>query len=466
MTKKRFLQRHTIRTVEEVCQCVVSDRSDDDLIEDAADNLEETEMLADDVDNAASEINDGAMAVESIMMVARFAKRSLKDDGKGLSMQTVESINMSAVHQGAVLGCNGPMYKLNPADFASEAKALVATRKVADRTIESLTDAINDVVASTAAATALVADSVGSLMTHLAEAVTTQATTLNDVKARVAALVTAGRMKGNATSTNASLAYVTNALHHNDAIAILHTRNAVVADIVDNINPLPEHTLEHLLDDADVNPFAAALELVYHPLMDSFDKVSQDTVPFVESGLDPDTWTPYMSKAFGMDGNAAILSVSIPFMHLAMGETVYDDAMSFSGTWFMECDVTEGSATDAPTDTANPVLDVVEMQQLLDAVAPMDLQVMDKAVEAAASMAIYLEELKKIFADADHAVIDDARVMVGLGMIVDFSEYLSMSMKIMAHCVGDTDRVIEACVASIQAINALASIPAEPPAAA
>lgn len=437
---------------------IQSELTEAELADGAACRVDDSADLVEDVADEVSTVQDGALMVESLFNTVRMAKASLKDEGKGLSVQTVHALNKSTESISYLLGASHSVFKLDKAEFATEQLAIDATTKIADLKMESLMEAISDVIEATAASVTDVAESVGTFMTNAAKSVEAQNAAIADLMARVNALKTAGTLNSDATSDNASLAYVAHAMHHVDAISILQTRQDVIRSIVDNVSALPEHTLEHMTGDETPNPFAYAMDKVYAPLMDGFDKVSQDTVPFVESGLDPSMWTPYMSKAFGIDGNAAMLSVSIPFMTMALGEGEQGDPEDFEGTWFMECDVTEGAATDQPMETTNKILDVVEMEQLLTNASMDVLGAGDELVEAAASMAIYMTELKNYFAGHEGLLFHDHHVQIGLGLVVDFSEYLSnVAIKALAQGVGDTDRIIEACAVSIDLAKPVAA---------
>jgi len=459
---KRLFQK-VVRTVEELdVEYIQSDMTEAELAEDAGERIDDVIEYIEDVGDETATISDGMLAVESLLATCRLAKQALADGGKGFDMITVESLNSGSRTLGAMLRANGPIHTLNKADFSTEALSLTNTTKLAEYSMESMFDSINSVMEASAAAVDAVATEVGTFMTSVLQIVEAQNVAIPDVMARINALKAMEAVSADLMSDDTALAHVVLAAHHHDINSVLDTRSAVLADLIDNIQALPEHTLEHIMDASVANPFASALETVYAPMMDGFEKVSQDTVPFVESGLSPDEWTPYMSKSFGIDGNAAMLSISIPFMQLALGESVYENPMNFAGTWFMECDVTGGAATDVPTETSNKVLDVVEMESFVARLGMDVLSTSDNLVEAAASMSIYMAELKAVFAAHDGAVIDSPNVMVGLGMIVDFSEYLSnVVVKAVGHAVADTDRVLQACSVSIEAIKAAHSLAEE-----
>lgn len=459
---KRLFQK-VARTSESLdVEYIESDMTEAELAEDAGDRIDDVDECVDDVYDEVNSVNDGMLAVESLLATCRLAKKAVANNGSGFDLLTVESLNASSRTLGAILRANGPIYTLNKSDFATKAQAIAATTKLAKFSTESLFESINSVMEASAIAVDAVAAEVGEFMTSMLKTVDAQNVVINDIMARVHALTASGAVSANVTSTDLSLAHVVLAAHHHDIIAVLETRSAVLADIVDNIQALPENALEHILDTSVPNPFASALATVYTPLMDGFDKVSQDTIPFVESGLSPDEWTPYMSKSFGIDGNAAMISINIPFMQLALGESTYDSIMDFTGTWFMECDITGGAASDVTTSKENDVLDVVEMESYLSRLGMNILSTSDNLVEAAASMSVYMKELKRVFAEHDQALIDSPNVMVGMGMIVDFSEYLAnVAVKAIGHAVADTDRILQACAVSIEAIKQAHSLSEE-----
>lgn len=448
MAKKLFTRTRTVEELDVAYH--QSELTEAELSDGAQGRIDNTVDLVEDMDDDVSVVQDGAIMVESLLNTVRLAKTSLKDGGKGLNIQTVKALNMANESMSYLLGSSTALFKLDAAMFATEQLSVTNTTKLADLKMESLMESVNTVMEATAHAVTAVAEEVGTFMTAAAITVEHQNAALLDLHARVNTLKTLGAVDANVMSDSGNLAYVTHAMHHVDALAVLATREAVIRNIVDNVSPLPEGTLEHLVGSETANPFAAAMANVYSKLMDGFEKVSQDTVPFVQSGLDPSLWTPYMSKAFGMDGNAAMLSISIPFMAMAADVTDHGDPSDFEGAWFMECDVTEGAATGEPMASSNKILDVVEMEQLLTA-APMSvLSAGDELVEAAASMAIYMNELKAYFSSHDQLVFHDHHVQVGLGMIVDFSEYLSnIAVKALAQGIGDTDRIIDAIATSI-----------------
>ena len=422
-----------------------------------------TTRSVEQVENTGELINNGAVALATWVATSKHAANSLANNGDGFSQQTIESINLTSRAISSMLGSSKPLFKLNKDDFSSKDKSRANTKKVAERTVESLDEAINAVMSATAEAVQSVTKEVADFMTTALKTHEAQVSMANDLLARVNELKTQALVKSDVVSDDPNLIYVTEAAKHNDAVGILNTRSAVLASIIDNIQHLPEHTIENVFADNGENHFDTVMKVVYTPLMESFDKVSQDTIPFVESGLDPAEWTPYMSKSFGIDGNAGMLCVSIPFISLAMGDLSYAEDMNFEGTWFMEADVTGGSTTDQPVPETATVLDIVEVEQFLTALPLTILETSDNLVASAEAMTIYTSELEQILANHDDLVMTNPNVALALGMIVDYSEYISrLAVPAIGQAIGDTDRVLAACAISLDAIR---TVPVEEPAA-
>jgi hypothetical protein len=465
MAKRLFKRIPAARTVEEMdTQYVESTMTEAELAGNAAERVDDVVEYVADLEDEVSTVNDGAIAVEALFATVRLAKSTLADGGTGLTPLAVRSINSGTRAISTLLRAQEALFVLKPDDFSTESMAVENTTRLANFKMEALMDAVGNVFAATSQAVTSVAEETASFMTTILQIKESQNAAFSDLLARIQGLKAAGLMSSTATVADPALAYIASAGENNDIHGILATRIAVAHELIDCVTALPESLYEHIMgQDTEQNPYAVAMAEVYVPLMANFTKVSQDTIPFVESGLDPAEWTPYMSKSFGLDGNAAMLSINIPFMEMAAGtREVVEDAADFAGLWFMECDVTGGSATDVAPDAAAKSLDVVEMEQLLiDASA--DLGTLgDNLVDSVASMSIYMDHFRDMTEDAAHSLSEDDHMAVALGIVVDFSEYVSnVAVKALGQIVGDNDRLIQACAVSIAAIKAEGAATAE-----
>lgn len=457
MAKRLFKKAPAAKTVESMeTEYVESTMTEAELAGDAAARIDDVVELVEDVQDEVSTVNDGAIAVESLFATARLAKSTLGEGGTGLTPLAVKGINAGTRAISTLLRAQEALFVLNPDKFATEALAIASTTELAEFRTESLMEAVGSVLAATSDAVHEVAEETGTFMTHILQVKEKQNVAFSDLLARLQGLKTEGKMSSDATVADPALTYIASAAENNDIHGILASRISVAHALVDVVSTLPESLFEHIMAPSDANPFKSAMDEVYAPLMTGFDKVSQDTIPFVESGLDPAEWTPYMSKAFGLDGNAAMISISIPFMELAAGtrESV-EDLSEFAGLWFMECDVTGGSVTDVAPDAATKVLDVVEMEQMLIEAGADLTGLGDNLVGAAASMFVYMDHFRDMGADADHPLAGDTHMIVAMGLVVDFAEYVSnVAVQALGQIVGDNDRLIQACAVSIEAIKA------------
>ena len=443
------------KTVEEMdTQYIESTMTEAELSGDAAARVDDVVESIEDLEDEVSTVNDGAIAVESLFATVRLAKSSIADGGTGLTPLAIKGINAGTRAISTLLRAQEALFVLKPDDFSTEALAVANTTKLAEFKTESFMEAVGSVISATAEAVQSVAEETGTFMTTILTVKEAQNAAFSDMMARIQKMKASGAVASEATASDPALLYVASAAENNDIHGILATRIAVAHELIDCVSVLPESLYEHVMSPSD-NPFAAALTDVYSPLIANFTKVSQDTIPFVESGLDPAEWTPYMSKAFGIDGNAAMVSISIPFMELAAGSRdAVDDLSDFAGLWFMECDVTGGSATDVAPDASTKVLDVVEMEQLLIEASADLTGIGDNLVDAAASMFVYMDHFSEMSAGADHSLGEDAHMVVAMGIVVDFAEYISnVAVKALGQIVGDNDRLIQACAVSIGAIK-------------
>lgn len=444
-----------VKTIEEMdTQYIESTMTEAELSGDAAERVETVLDVVDDLEDEVSTVNDGAIAVESLFATVRLAKNSLADGGLGLTPLAVKGINAGTRAISTLLRAQEALFVLKPDDFATEALAVANTTKLSTFKTESFMEAVGSVIAATADAVHSVAEETGTFMTTILTIKAAQNVAFSDLLARLQGMKVADLVASEAMSSDPALLYVASAAENNDVHGILSTRIAVAHELIDCISVLPENLYEHVMTPS-ANPFAAALTDVYSPLIASFTKVSQDTIPFVESGLDPADWTPYMSKSFGIDGNAAMVSISIPFMELATGSRdAVDDLSDFAGLWFMECDVTGGSATDVATDASTKALDVVEMEQFLIEASADLTGIGDNLVDSVASMFVYMDHFTDMSVDADHSLGEDAHMVVAMGIVVDFAEYISnIAVKALGQIIGDNDRLIQACATSISMIK-------------
>lgn len=457
MAKRLFKKVLTLKTVESMdTEYVESTLTEAELASDAGMRVDDVIELVEDVQDEVSTVNDGAIAMESLFATTRLAKSTLGEGGTGLTPLAVKGINAGTRAISTLLRAQEALFVLDPAKFATESLAITSTTELAEFRTESLTEALNSVLAATADAVHEVAEETATFMTAILQIKQKQNAAFGDLLARIQTLKANGKMSSDAVLANPALTYIASAAENNDIHAILASRIGVAHALVDIVSTLPESLFEHVMQTTESNPFKVAMDEIYAPLMATFDKVSQDTVPFVESGLDPAEWTPYMSKAFGLDGNAAMISISIPFMELAAGtrESV-EDLSEFAGLWFMECDVTGGSVTDVSPDAATKVLDVVEMEQMLVEASADMTGLGDNLVDAVASMFVYMDHFSEMGSDADHPLGEDTHMVVAMGLVVDFAEYVShVAVQALGQIVGDNDRLIQACAVSIEAIKA------------